>query len=42
MIYIRIHAIPTANDDGSKPNTVTADKISASIDYANGVYKDAI
>jgi len=41
MNYVRIHVIPTANDDGSKANGVTADHIAQSIDYANDVYKSA-
>ena len=42
MDYIRVHVIPTANDDGS--NTIpeiTKDDIRKSLNYANQVYKDA-
>ena len=39
MIYIRVHIIPTANDDGSKAAKITADEARDTIKSLNELYK---
>ena len=41
MNYVRIHVIPTANDDGSEGSPITKNDILLFIKYASDVYKNA-